>query len=170
MAPYIPLPYRILLLWFEPLAALNGAYLSHFDPAYFLNVMTPQAYNPSFSPLSRPSPSDPKQSIYDPRTQIIYTLLASTYVLFAFNEAVVLRITDDIRVWKALVLGILLCDAGHLWAAWKVLGDGGVAGLRWEDWVNLVMILGPGALRVALCLGVGIKEDGSKRGGKAKVG
>src|SRR5437667_6315759 len=95
----IPLPYRILLLYFEPLAALNGAFLAHFKPSDYLLVMSPSA----------------TASTYSPQTQIVYDQLAATYLLFAFNEAVVLRVTSELRVWKAIVLGILLCDAVHLY-------------------------------------------------------
>lgn len=98
----IPFLYRLILLYVEPLMAFNGAILCLFAPALFLNT---------FSPYLR----------YRSDAQIIYNQLGATYILFAFNQAVVLRVAKDLRVWKAIVLGILICDCVHLWAGWAVM-------------------------------------------------
>ncbi|MCJ1290689.1 hypothetical protein MMC34_002231 [Xylographa carneopallida] len=141
----IPLPYRILLLYLEPVAAFNGAILSHFFPAYYLAGMSPSATTTTYS-----SPS-----------QVIFDQLAACYFLFAFNEAVVLRSTSDLRVWKAIVLGILICDLFHLYGTWEALGAAFWDPRLWrvEDWVNLAMLYGPGGMRLAFLIGVGLKEE-----------
>jgi hypothetical protein len=144
----IPLAYRLLLLYIEPIAAFNGFILAHFFPQFYLSGM---------APLSLPSD-------YAPSTQIIYSQLASCYFLFAWNEAVVLRCTNDLRVWKAVVLGILICDVFHLYGTGVALGEGFWTPLRWrpEDWVNLLMLVGPGSMRVGFLAGVGFggREEG----------
>ncbi|MCJ1404355.1 hypothetical protein MMC11_007580 [Xylographa trunciseda] len=151
----IPLPYRILLLYVEPIAAFNGAILAHFFPAFYLAGMSPSATISSYS-----SPS-----------QVIFDQLAACYFLFAFNEAVVLRSTSDLRVWKAIVLGILICDFLHLYGTWEALGAAFWDPRLWrmEDWVNLIMLYGPGGMRVAFLMGVGLKETKGLAGGRKEL-
>lgn len=149
VATTIPLPYRILLLYFEPVAALNGALITHFFPHHYLLGMSPTATSSSYNAAS----------------QIVYDQLAACYVLFAFNEAVVLRVTSELRVWKAMVLGILLCDLVHLYGSWTVMGtEMFVSPWLWrmEDWVNLAMLYGPGAMRLGLLFEVGFANGKGK--------
>src|SRR4051794_30125768 len=65
----IPFIYRFVFLFVEPMGALTGAIMLHFTPQLFLNAMSPNL-------------------TYAASHQIIYDMLAATYVLFAFNEAV----------------------------------------------------------------------------------
>lgn len=143
--PQIPLPYRILLLYFEPLAALNGAVMTHFFPSRYLLTMSPSA----------------TASTYSPQTQVVYDQLAATYVLFAFIEAVVLRVTSELNVWKAVVFGILICDVIHLYGSYASMGiEVFIRPWLWraEDWVNFVMLYGPGMMRLGLLFEVGFKQ------------
>jgi len=150
--PHIPLAYRLLLLYVEPVMAFNGALLLLFKPDVFLNT---------FSPDLRSSPD----------SQIVYDQLGATYILFAFNQAIVLRVARDLRVWKAIVLGILICDAVHFWAGWKVMiqdGNTNPIGWRPEDWVAVLSLIIPGSLRLAFLLGVGIKPNTGGEKGASK--
>lgn len=138
----IPFAYRALFLYFEPFAAFFGSLLLHFRPEIFLNTMTPVAK-------------------YAADNQVIYDQLAATYTLFAFNEAVILRLTKDLRVWKALLVGILVCDAIHLYGSWAALGGDvfwDARSWRAEDWVNLGSLWGQAAIRVAFLAGIGLKD------------
>lgn len=140
----IPLAYRALLLYVEPLMAFNGSLLCLFFPRLFLHTFSPYL-------------------AYHADDQIVYNQLAATYVLFAFNQAVVLRVARDLRVWKAMVLGILLCDSIHLWAGFDVMYKDGTASPRaWrpEDWVAVLSLAVPMSLRVAFLAGVGVREEG----------
>ncbi|KAM5344413.1 hypothetical protein ACJ41O_012950 [Fusarium nematophilum] len=136
----IPFVYRALFLYYEPFGALLGSCLLHFSPSTFLNSMSQTAQ-------------------YAPDNQVIYDNLAGAYALFAFNEAVLLRLTNDLRVWRGLFIGILLCDVLHLHASWAALG-GEVfwdpRAWRAEDWGNLGSLWGQGAVRLAFLLGVGL--------------
>jgi len=147
--PYIPLVYRILLLYIEPLFALNGAYLLMRKPEVYLHTFSANL-------------------AYAPSTQIIFDQLGAVYMLFAFNQAVVLRVAKDIRVWKAIILGILMCDSVHAWTGFKVMAaDGNMNPVGWrpEDWVAILALFVPGAIRVAFLCGVGI---GKGKGGYQK--
>lgn len=138
----IPFLYRFVFLWFEPLAAFGGSLILWFAPALFLNTM---------SPTSR----------YAPDSKVMYDQVAATYTLFAYNEAVLLRSTNDLRVWRTVVIGILICDVLHMYASWAALGSvfwtPGV--WRWEDWVNLGSLWGQAAVRVAFLMGVGLEDS-----------
>ncbi|KAF2740378.1 hypothetical protein EJ04DRAFT_507915 [Polyplosphaeria fusca] len=143
---YIPLPYRLLLLYIEPLFAFNGALLCLFSPALFLQTFTTASYRADH--------------------QVMFDQLAATYILFAFNQAVVLRITKDLQVWKAIILGILMCDIVHLYAAWNVMGTEAFVNpsfWRWEEVVNFSLLYGPGVLRIAFLLEIGVKRNGGKK-------
>ncbi|KAF4344213.1 hypothetical protein FBEOM_1807 [Fusarium beomiforme] len=116
---HIPLAYRALFLWFEPLAAFVGSFIIWFNPVKFLNTMDATA---KFAPDNR----------------VIYNQLAATYTLFAYNEAILLRTTKDLRIWRTVLFGILICDALHLYASWLAVPSvfWNPAVWRWEDWVN----------------------------------
>lgn len=132
--------YRVLFLWFEPLAAFNGAILAHVYPTYFLRTMHATA-------------------IYDSTHQVIFDQLAATYVLFAINEGIVLRLTNDIRIWRTMIAGILCCDLIHLYGSYNALGREVffTPGLwRPDDWMNLSMLFVPIFLRSLFLLGVGV--------------
>ncbi|RGP76869.1 hypothetical protein FLONG3_4952 [Fusarium longipes] len=139
---HVPFLYQLVFLWFEPVAAFGGSIILWFNPALFLNTMRPE-------------------SRYAPDNKVMYDQLAATYALFAYNEAILLRVTNDLRVWRAVVIGILLCDALHMYASWAALGSvfwsPGV--WRWEDWVNLGSLWGQAAVRVAFLAGVGLKGN-----------
>ncbi len=135
----IPVFYRAMLLWLEPLLALNGAFLATFDPTRYLSAMTPHA-------------------VYSPQYQVVLDQLAATYVLFAFLEAVVLRVTGELRVWKAVLTGILICDAIHFYATANALGVDVFLSpslWRWEDWVNISILYGMLPVRLGLIFEVG---------------
>jgi hypothetical protein len=145
--PHLPIVYRLFFLWLEPLMALGGSYLCHFDPVSFLRTMSATAS-------------------YSPSNQVIYDQLAATYVLFAFNEAVVLRVAKDLRVWKAMMIGLLLCDCIHIYGSWNVLGTRVFTNpflWRAEDRLNLILLWWGLAIRTAFLTGVGLASRGKKR-------
>lgn len=141
----IPLPYRILHLYLEPLMALNGAVLCILHPSTFLST---------FSPTRG----------YTRSSQIIYDQLAATYVFLALVESVVLRSTSELPVWRAVMAALLVSDALHLLAGVRCMSDDGrlwaVAKWRVEDWMAVATLLVPGALRVAFLMGVGLAGEG----------
>ncbi len=147
----IPLVYRALFLYFEPLAAFGGAIQSHFLPLEFLStflVAPPSAVSADY--------------------QIIFDQLAATYLLFAWNEAVVLRLTADLKIWKAIIFGILMCDLVHLYGSLGALGPEifwNPALWRWQEWLNFSMLYVPGALRLSFLFGIGLggRSTGSRK-------
>lgn len=141
----IPTLYRLLFLYVEPFLAIGAAIQTHFAPKIFLNTMS-------------------QTSEYAPDNQVIYDQVAALYTLFAFNEAILLRLTNDIRVWKGVFIGIFICDILHLYASWASLGAEvfwNPGAWRVEEWANLGALWGLGVVRVAFLVGVGLRrKDG----------
>lgn len=147
----IPSIYRFLLLNVESLFALGGV---------FLVLTNPGQYNSSLT-------HNTLRSI-QPNTDFIYTQLAGGWAFIAFTEAVVLRLVDDVKVWRLLCAGILLSDALYThslaqalggWAEWVKVG-------QWtgEDWLVAATTWPFVLTRVAIVLGIGFrKQDLAKR-------
>lgn len=150
--------YRLWHFYLEPFAAFSGAVLCARLPLLYLATMSPHA----------------NRSHYHPELQVVFDQLAATYLLFAFNQAIVLRMADgNLRVWRGMLAGMLICDGVHLWATGKALGGATLlnpAEWRLLDWINVVMLIIPVALRSAFLAGVGVSEEGNvSEGAKVKA-
>ncbi|CAK4022314.1 hypothetical protein CBER1_04487 [Lecanosticta acicola] len=141
----IPYLYRFLLTNVESLLALGGVALVLMDPG---------KYNASLTQA--------RLSTIQPDTQFIYTQLAGGWAFIAFTEAVVLRLVDDLRVWKLLCAGILFSDALYThsiaqaaggWTEWFKVGNWSV-----EDWLVGVTTWPFVLTRLAIVLGVGLRK------------
>ena len=147
----LPPAYTYFFLIIEPISALVGAFYAHFKPLAYLQ-MTHTASSPSYIstiPLS---------------TNIVLTQLANLYLLFALNEALVLRSTSDLRVWKTVLFGLLIADFGHLYSVsalgpevyWNVL--------KWNamDWGNVGFVYAGATMRMAFLSGIGLNAKSSQ--------
>ncbi|KAI0383000.1 hypothetical protein F5Y04DRAFT_37468 [Hypomontagnella monticulosa] len=143
MAPrqtVLPLTYRAFFLIIEPISALLGAFYAHFRQDEYLAMTTHTS-----SPVTL-------------GTSIVLSQLANLYLLFALNEALVLRSTGDLRVWRTVLFGLLIADFGHLysvsglgsWVYWDVT--------RWNaiDYGNVLFVYLGASMRIAFLLGVGL--------------
>lgn len=143
--PRIPFfPYRFLFLYFEPFAAFAGALKVLLTPVAYLQVFSPTATSATYNRLEQP----------------IYDQVAALLLLFAWCQAVVLRVAgDNVRVWAYILFGMFLCDCVHLASQYRILGwEVFVNPTKWrmEEWINFVMLYGPGSLRLAFCAGMGL--------------
>lgn len=150
MSSYIAPIYRVWHLYIEPFSAFYGAVLCARSPTLYLSVMSPHAnlshYNPEIH-------------------QVVLDQLAATYLLFAFNQGVVLRVADgNLQLWRVMLAGMLICDVVHVWATSKVLGPALFTPAAWRlfDWVNVVMLVIPVVLRSAFLAGVCVSEGGKQ--------
>ncbi|PSR80909.1 hypothetical protein BD289DRAFT_373295 [Coniella lustricola] len=148
----LPLPYRLFFLVLEPISALGGAYLAHFQQHDYL-VLTHAASAPALASVPT-------------GTSIALSQLANLYMLFALNEALVLRSTSDLRVWKTLLFVLLVADLGHLYTL-RALGSS--IYLPWNfakwnaiDWGSIPFVYLGAAMRTAFLANVGIKGAGKK--------
>ncbi|KAK0622351.1 hypothetical protein B0T14DRAFT_426084 [Immersiella caudata] len=138
----VPLLYRIFFFVIEPISALVGAYYAHFNQAEYLQL-SHAASAPSNIPLG---------------TSIALSQLANMYLFFALNEALVLRATHDMRVWKTVLFCLLVGDIGHLYTV-RQLG----LPIYWSfwdwnaiDWGNIPFVFLGASMRIAFLANVGL--------------
>lgn len=144
----LPLIYRLFFLLIEPLATVVGAYFAFFDQDTYLNLTHASSY-PTAIPLG---------------TSIVMSQLGNMYFAFALSEALVLRSTSDLRVWKAVILCLLVADLGHLWTV-RVLGPQifwSVSEWNAIDWGNIGYVYIAASLRIAFLSGVGFNQNSAK--------
>ena len=91
------------------------------------------------------------------RESIVLYQLANLYFVFALNEALVLRATNDVRVWKVFLFGLLLADFGHLASVASVGLDVYYRFWEWNSmyWGNLGFVYVGAATRLCFLMSVG---------------
>lgn len=163
----LPVIYRLFFLFIEPVSALVGAYYAHFGQQRYLELT-----DAASSPTTTDGGDIPRG------TTIVLSQLANLYLLFALNEALVLRSTGDLRVWRTVLAVLLLADLGHLWTvrplSWAVYWRAD----RWNaiDWGNVPFVYLGASMRVAFLAGVGLGGAGgggaaaaAARGGPGRI-
>ncbi|KAF2259238.1 hypothetical protein CC78DRAFT_74720 [Lojkania enalia] len=147
----IPTPYRFVFLYLEPLSTLAGAVHAHYLQARYL--------------LWTHAASAPGQSV-PIATSIVLTQLANLYLLLCVNEALVLRATQDVKVWKTFMFGLLVADFGHLysvrpvgsWVYWQFW--------NWNpmDWGGVGFVYFLAATRILMLAGAGFRQEDGQEG------
>lgn len=94
--------------------------------------------------------------------------LANLYFVFALNEALVLRATNDLRVWRAFLLGLLIADFGHIYSVNAIGWEVYYRFWEWNSmyWGNLGFVYVGATMRTAFLLGLGLSGSGK---GKVKA-
>ncbi|KAI0603542.1 hypothetical protein F4775DRAFT_38176 [Biscogniauxia sp. FL1348] len=157
----LPLTYRFLFLIAEPLAALACAYHAHFrQDAYLRGITTATTSSPS--PEALPA-----------ATSAALSQLASQYLLAALAEALVLRSTGDLAVWRTLIAALLAADFARLYALAPASGAGGLD-IYWDarawsavGWACVPLVYVCVVARVAFLCGVGFGTVKGKAKAKA---
>lgn len=148
-AQCIPSVYRIFFLYLEPLASLVGAYYAFHKPYEYLQWTHAASTSKVLAiPLS---------------TIIVLNQLSNLYFLFAINEALVLRATSDISVWRTLLLGLLVADVGHLYSIHPLGLEIYWSVLRWNpiDWGNIAFVYAGATMRLCFLAGMGVSDGQS---------
>ncbi|KAK6514318.1 hypothetical protein TWF506_008714 [Arthrobotrys conoides] len=132
--------YRLLFFYLEPLSSLGGSYLTHFTPQKYFSIVLPGNTDPILT-----------------NTQLLSTNLASSYLHFTIIEAVLLRTTNDVKVWRTAVFAMLVNDLIHLYGLWVAREKEGL-GFGWdfgrvEDWETFGPSYLPLVLRVCFLAG-----------------
>jgi hypothetical protein len=138
----LPLIYRLFFLLIEPISALVGAYYAYFGQDEYLRL-THAASAPSPIPLG---------------TSIAMSQLANLYFFFAINEALVLRSTSDVRVWKTVLFCLLIGDLGHLYTVRALGPEIYWSFAKWNaiDWGNIPFVYLGATMRLAFLANVGL--------------
>lgn len=148
----VPYAYRLILLTIEPfLAVVLGSLLVFLDPATYVGSVTRQAVT------------------FTPETTFLYTALGGSWLYFAFVEVVVLRLFDDLSLWRVLCMGMLLSDFAFLhstaqavggWGSYMILTDWTV-----EDWTGFILTAPMVLTRIFIVLGIGLKKEALRKRG-----
>ncbi|CAD0098080.1 unnamed protein product [Aureobasidium mustum] len=143
-AATIALWYRLFFLYIEPVATAVGAYYAWFQQHDYLDMTYASASAVSLGPSARES--------------IVLSQLANMYAVFALNEALVLRSTTNLRVWRVFLFGLLLADFGHIYSVKDVGFDVYWQFWDWNSmyWGNLGFVYVGAATRIAFLTGVGV--------------
>ncbi|KAN0095871.1 hypothetical protein V8E51_016582 [Hyaloscypha variabilis] len=149
----IALIYRIWFLYFEPVAALGGTYLSIFEPNRLLAGIMPL---PAYLAASLASPAGPSITI-TPILRMMLINIGALYALFAIIEGVVLRLTKEKSVWCAVLAAMLVSDVGHIYAAYEIAPQRILQVVSWnsDEWVNYGTLVFGALLRSAFLIGIG---------------
>jgi len=153
-SPAFALPrfYTAFFLFVEPISALVGAFFAHVRPLDYL-----QLTHVASAPLSADA--------IPLSTTIVLSQLANLYLLFTLNEALVLRSTSDLRVWKTVLFGLLVADFGHLYSV-KALGPEIYWNvLKWNaiDWGNVGFVYAGATTRIMFLAGVGLNTASGRK-------
>ena len=144
----LPLPYRLFFLLLEPISALLGAYFCHLRQAHYLELLQ-----------HAPHPAS-EDAIVPLGASVALSQLSNMYFFFALNEAIVLRSTWDLRVWRSVLLVLLIADFGHLYSmkelGWDIFYDVS----RWNvgDLGNIPWVYAGATMRICFLSGVGLGE------------
>lgn len=144
----LPLIYRLFFLIIEPISALVGAYYAHFRQEEYLRL-THAGSAPASIPLG---------------TSIVLSQLANMYLFFALNEALVLRSTSDLRVWKTVLFCLLVGDLGHLYTVRELGLPIYWSFSQWNaiDWGNIPFVYLGATMRIAFLADIGLGVKGRK--------
>ncbi|KAG5982009.1 hypothetical protein E4U55_002423 [Claviceps digitariae] len=147
----LPFIYRLFFLLVEPLSALVAAFYAHCIQTTYLGYLdTQSASDDAPSPLLLPL-----------STSVALSQLANMYLLFALIEALVLRSTWDMRVWRTVLGVLLVADLGHLYSM-RGLGLGVYYDIwAWNAgiWAQIPLVYAGAALRMSFLAGVGFGES-----------
>jgi hypothetical protein len=114
MTSAIPSFYRLVFLWVEPVSIFTGAVYAHLLQSTYLHLTHAASAPGSSVPVS---------------TSIVMSQLANLYLGLGLLEALVLRATSELKVWRTFLLILLIADIGHLYSVAPV----GVT-VYWEYW------------------------------------
>lgn len=140
----IPLIYQAFFLYIEPISTIVGAYYAWLQPQYYLDL-THHASAPTI--LGVPT-----------GTEVVLRQLGNLYLAFTLNEALVLRVTSDLRVWRTLLFGLLVADFGHLYSCYPLGTSYYYDYQNWNAiaWGNIAFVYCGATLRTCFLLGLGL--------------
>jgi hypothetical protein len=138
----IPSFFRLFFTWLDPIICIWGAYMDFFDPTLVLSSHIPH-------PTA------------DLGHAMILKQRGGGMLNFGFISAVLLRYTNDIKIWRIVQVSLLIVDFACFWAIWDVLGVQqrlSPSSWRAEDWGSIVITGTATLTRVLFLLGVGVKS------------
>lgn len=141
---HIPVVYRVLFLWIDPLMALFGGCI----PC----LLTPEAFADSYVPQHL--------SKLNPLYKVFLYQLAAMFFSVSWVQGVLLRYTDDVNIWKLVNAGLLGYDFILLYASYYAFTSqrrANPATWRPADWFSVLTTVTICAIRASIVAGIGIE-------------
>lgn len=144
---HIPLFYRIIFTFVDPFVAFITGYLILFHRDQVLGMLSPLFV--------------PRYEAYDP----LLWQVAGGYWITSIMQGLLLRQTNDIKIWKAANFAVLVMDLLILGSMWEMRGPPHnlAQGMVSRDWGNAIGAGAFAALRIAFLLEVGFKKESVKK-------
>lgn len=143
-------PYLYFFLYIEPVSALVGAFFAFWQQQTYLDLTDAKSTSKDGISIS---------------TEIVLKQLSNLYLFFAMNEALVLRSTSDLKVWRTLLFCLLVADFGHLYSVSALGSEIYWRASIWNsiDWGNVGFVYAGAIMRLAFLARIGVAEQ--SRGG-----
>lgn len=143
--PKIHVFYHFWFKWLDPLVLV---------PTVYALVFTPQVMLEAFVP--------PPLSAYNPDQGFLLHQLAAMFAFVAVTLGGILRISNEIKVWRIIIAGVLLVDVAMLASLYTSLKQQdrlGLGAMRAADWGNILFTLLVTVIRTFFLAGVGVQND-----------
>lgn len=144
--PHIHVLYRFWFQWLDPLILLPTIYALLFTPQVMLDAFVP-----------------PPLSAYNPDQGFLLHQLAAMYAFVAIVLGGGLRVSNDIKVWRVIIGGVLVVDMVILASIYASLKQQGRLGsLRSADWGNVLFTGLVTVIRILFLAGVGVRKNDTR--------
>ncbi|KUJ24259.1 uncharacterized protein LY89DRAFT_776404 [Mollisia scopiformis] len=150
MVAHIPLFYRIVFLYIDPLICLSGIYLMFFDHQTFVVNGTPSSLSASLSKV------DPLAA------HLIMNIGLYSICIFSLQVLLLHQFKDapnglNVKLWRILMFSILLIDVGLIYGGYSVNPKAFLDFGAWTtgDWGNNGILAALVVIRSAFILGIG---------------
>ncbi|KAF9869934.1 hypothetical protein CkaCkLH20_12543 [Colletotrichum karsti] len=171
MSTTIPKPYKTLFTLLDPLIALWGASLFLLSPQTVTSSYLPPTYTPPVDPsLAHPAAalSSALATSFAEYSVPLHAQIAGHLLSNALLSAVLLRATEEVKVWRVYQLSLLVVDLFLLYGTFASYAMQGrlnpLATWRIEDWGAVSITMLAGLARLCFLMGVGFgQERRSKR-------
>ncbi|KAI7152077.1 hypothetical protein KC316_g15761 [Hortaea werneckii] len=165
----LPFIYKAFFLYIEPVATAVGAYYAWFQQDEYMRLTYSTPADVLVSPAIARHTIISNEGV-STREHITLLQLANLYLVFAINEALVLRATSDVKVWRIFLVGLLIADFGHLWSVHALGWPIYYQFWTWNSihWGNLGFVYVGASMRMAFLSGLGLASSRSGAGGKRK--
>ncbi|KAI1778443.1 hypothetical protein F4818DRAFT_406108 [Hypoxylon cercidicola] len=143
--PKIHVFYHFWFKWLDPLVLVPTVYALIFTPQVMLDALAP-----------------PPLSTYNPDQGFLLHQLAAMYAFIGIMLGGVLRVSNEIKVWRVVIAGVLLIDIamlGSMYASLKQQDRLSLEAMRGADWGSVLFTGLVTVIRIFFLAGVGVQDQ-----------
>ena len=140
----VPPIYRHIFTTVEPLLTVTGVCATIADPTAYLQAL-----------------GGPTVPVLEPRLKFLYTQLCGSWLCMAFIGGVLLRLSDDRKVWLLVAAAFLVSDFVYSHSCAEAMGgwDEFIKISQWRgmDWIIFLTSAPLGVVRAMFLMKVGFR-------------